>query len=596
IAEVAVLSPFYLLYGKETDKSGVYKRFWVDLKIPDTLQCSGPNIETTLTDNIRWTIEDQYDKDGRGLDFYANAEVKGMQFLRNKITELLACCDQSRSPNFCSDCPDDESIKRLLIEKGFTMSNIDSALVNIPSVIKNNTAQRNDRMRPTGLIDGLSEITIWEEGNPWNLNQGLEGELNDYPHSSKKGVVASNEDMCLTDLYEKIKTDYYKTYEVAIIKFVWLKKDTFGNVIDKKLFIKNHFPNPQITGNFPIANNPGDECTSEHPFEYPTYQCTPNDLPTNYNSIPNNTYFISHAFDNNGGVSYYGFHFDWNQIQWDQSDIVTYNNPIAPIQPDNDNTYYDCNDYNDLSHWSNFARRMRLESTQTLVEDFQRWTNNNALVGLKKDLTKIVRHYYYGHGEDLVWDCNSVFSKYVAKQDAVKGFVNFFRGIAHEWMQNHSDFDGFIEHYSTEIEEQLPKNIPGSQGSPIINASAAIAIGGIQGWRVGIVSLGKANNCFIGNYKRCYYVELHLTLQDIFGAGTNPPNASNDGDDRDRGGPWHSQLPFIGDNRIPGLTQMWILQHCRNADCQPVGGTPPCYVPFKHYINFGVKFKLCYNE
>lgn|GEM_PF-2471018 len=167
----------------------------------------------------------------------------------------------------------------------------------------------------------------------------------------------------------------------------------------------------------------------------------------------------------------------------------------------------------------------------------------------------------------------------------MKEFVNYFRDISHDWLQDNEDFDGFMEFYSDGIEGHLPTNIPAPQGSALFNASAAIAIGGIQGWEIGIVSLKKATNCFIDNYERCYYVELHLTMMDIFGAGT---------DDRDRGGPWSSQLPYIGDDRIPRLTQMWLLQHCRNIDCQTIGGIPPCFVPFEHYINFGVKFKLCY--
>jgi hypothetical protein len=36
VEEVAALSPYYLLFGKQSDRSGVYTRFWVDLSIPET--------------------------------------------------------------------------------------------------------------------------------------------------------------------------------------------------------------------------------------------------------------------------------------------------------------------------------------------------------------------------------------------------------------------------------------------------------------------------------------------------------------------------------------------------------------------------------
>ncbi|MEZ5043964.1 MAG: hypothetical protein R2828_28975 [Saprospiraceae bacterium] len=38
IDEVANLSPYYLLFGKQTDKTGVYTKFWVDLKLPGSGQ------------------------------------------------------------------------------------------------------------------------------------------------------------------------------------------------------------------------------------------------------------------------------------------------------------------------------------------------------------------------------------------------------------------------------------------------------------------------------------------------------------------------------------------------------------------------------
>ncbi len=66
---------------------------------------------------------------------------------------------------------------------------------------------------------------------------------------------------------------------------------------------------------------------------------------------------------------------------------------------------------------------------------------------------------------------------------------------------------------------------------------------------------------------------------DIFGAGTT---------DRDRGGPWFSQIPFFGNGRIPSLTEMWLLQHFRNQNS--IGYK---FIPFEHRINMGHKFKVC---
>ncbi len=36
VAEIAGMSAYYLIFGKQTDSEGVYTRIWVDLKLPET--------------------------------------------------------------------------------------------------------------------------------------------------------------------------------------------------------------------------------------------------------------------------------------------------------------------------------------------------------------------------------------------------------------------------------------------------------------------------------------------------------------------------------------------------------------------------------
>jgi len=585
ILEVQELTTYYLLFGKQTDRSGVYTRFWVSLNLPQSILCAGDNQEIVLSDNIRWILEDNYDKDLKDPAMYASAEIESMNLFKNKITDLLICCDQNRNinVNLCSDCPDDESIKRLFMEKGFTMIDIDSVSINIPTSLKNNKTQIQEKMQFSGLIDGISEIIIWIEGIPWDLNQGLNDEISSYPHESKKGVVASNEDMCLTDLYEKIRQDYYKNFEVAIIDFVWIKKDQQDNVIDKKLFFKKYFPIPDFQIEPEIIQEVGFLLQCHPSMGWLNSVCTPYSLPINYNDITNGAYAISSEV---GGDKYFGFVYDASQFHWDQKEIVECEKPIDPIQSDRDNTYADCDFYTNVDEWSNFAKEMRNASTKELVEDFQTWTTNNMLVLLSSDLKRIANNFYYGKGSPLIWNCNDAFSKYIASRENIRQFLFYLQGLCYDWLSTHNNFDNFMETYSNTILDNAPINIPAPAESPITHATAAIAIGGIHGWKVGIINLKKIA-CTVGQHTRCYEVELHLTLQDIFGAGD---------DDRDRGGPWHSRIPYIGDGRIPGLTQLWLLQHCRNLDCEAIGGTPPCFVPFEHVVNFGHKFKLCYEN
>lgn len=584
IITAAHQSKYYLLIGKQNDKNGLFTKFWIHLNLPEAILCTGENQESVLMDNIRWKMEDRYAEDNRNQNYYANAEIAGIVFLKDRITELVNCCEtnRNRSEISCSDCPDEESIKRLLLEKEFTMADIDSLSINITVPLKNGKADE-ERMKKSDLMDGISEVTIWIDGFEWNLNQALSEEILSYPHASKKGVVASNEDMCLIDLYEKIRTDYYKSFEVAVILFVWVKKDQQGNIIDKKLFLKHYFPVPDDQVELPPMEE-DDIVLSCHPsLGMYNATCSAQPLPIDPNT-PDRLYTISTAV-NTSEYAYFGFVYRAEILNWQRLDIVEYDDPVESYQKDMDNVPADCANYSDLNNWSTFARMMKLENTKVLVEDFERWTKNNALVGQKPALDKIVKHFYFGNGEPLIWDCNEPFSRYIAGQESIREFLQFFQNLCHTWLNSHNDFDDFIETNNTLIALNLPMHVPGPNASSIINASAAIAIGGIQGWKVGISSIKKVSCVY--NHARCYEIELHLTLKDIFGAGT---------DDRDRGGPWDSRVPIWGDGRVPGLTQLWLLQHCRNYDCEAIGGTPPCFVPFEHHVNFGHKFKLCYDN
>ena len=57
--------------------------------------------------------------------------------------------------------------------------------------------------------------------------------------------------------------------------------------------------------------------------------------------------------------------------------------------------------------------------------------------------------------------------------------------------------------------------------------------------------------------KKCYEIEVVISILDFFGAGTS---------DRDRGTSGWSKVLFGGETGVPGLTQMWLLQHCRNTN------------------------------
>jgi len=45
---------------------------------------------------------------------------------------------------------------------------------------------------------------------------------------------------------------------------------------------------------------------------------------------------------------------------------------------------------------------------------------------------------------------------------------------------------------------------------------------------------------------------------------------------------------------IAGLTEMWLLQHCRNNDGKLIGlSTPKSFIPFSHIIHIHKTLQIC---
>jgi hypothetical protein len=57
-SKVAATSPYYLLFGKQTDQTGVYTKFWIDLKVPNTGKFSCIDLLShTLRNDIKKKVE-----------------------------------------------------------------------------------------------------------------------------------------------------------------------------------------------------------------------------------------------------------------------------------------------------------------------------------------------------------------------------------------------------------------------------------------------------------------------------------------------------------------------------------------------------------
>lgn len=87
-------SPYYLLFGKQTDKNGVYTRFWVKLKLPTNARFS---CMTQLQREVyqlrveKATVNNFKSNKNEYLKYY-KAEIAGIQELYKIVEEIKDCC------------------------------------------------------------------------------------------------------------------------------------------------------------------------------------------------------------------------------------------------------------------------------------------------------------------------------------------------------------------------------------------------------------------------------------------------------------------------------------------------------------------------
>ena len=107
---VASKSPYYLLFGKQTDQNGIYTRFWVDLKLPTTgkfgcIDLVSPTLRADIKRKIEYVTSETYKNDGKAYYLYAHAEMEAMSALKKIVKDYVNCCNlQSRNTGDSSSC------------------------------------------------------------------------------------------------------------------------------------------------------------------------------------------------------------------------------------------------------------------------------------------------------------------------------------------------------------------------------------------------------------------------------------------------------------------------------------------------------------
>jgi hypothetical protein len=224
--QAAGLSPYYLLIGRQSDPGGVFTRFWVDVKLPETgiFTCLTATTRSLIYERIRFAIEEKYSQLGRFSNQYSEAVYAGMKELQIVINNIASgiCCES-----------DPEKIHNVLINLGFA---------GFPCKILSESAVRPSDItagRSTGDVLDFASLDVEEAGSPTDLNSSLSQIISWLVNDGQnaKGYITKNENFCDSTKVELVRVEYSVSLTDFDIWFhVWKNPDNSGNDI---LFVKS---------------------------------------------------------------------------------------------------------------------------------------------------------------------------------------------------------------------------------------------------------------------------------------------------------------------------------------------------------------------
>ncbi|GEM_PF-6031395 len=244
-AAVALQSPYYLLIGKQSDHSGVFTRFWVDLKLPGTgiFSCATEEQLEALKTRLLVAIEYDYFKNGKLAPEFAQAEMKGMEALKEHVLSLYECCDpQNRGVGACDDCASFSTLANFLELAGYSRTEF-------PNGLAFTLSDADD-----GFLKQNVEINIIEDGVNHNLNQEVRqflDSINTFIDPVRVDINMYNSLSCINIFSEpQIEmTDEYLKFKVILA------------------FDDNNVPNLFINSRFNLVENTNRRVLVSLPFE-----------------------------------------------------------------------------------------------------------------------------------------------------------------------------------------------------------------------------------------------------------------------------------------------------------------------------------------
>jgi hypothetical protein len=203
--QIASETPYYLIFGKQTDETGVYTRFWVDLKLPEegVLACYSTMQRALLRIKMYEYANAIYSKSAVE---YANTEMEVMDSLQQKILKIIDCCNSNNNNLGCSQCPTEDEIYdffRSGLHGRYFQHNI-FITDSLSNPAKGRVLDPNieDYAKVLFHWDDLSYVPSYAEAEASIRN------LNDDPNRKSMVFVTKNEDFCDPVLFNKILNEF----------------------------------------------------------------------------------------------------------------------------------------------------------------------------------------------------------------------------------------------------------------------------------------------------------------------------------------------------------------------------------------------------
>ncbi len=161
VAEIAGMSAYYLIFGKQTDSEGVYTRIWVDLKLPETgsFECMEEVERDIIKGQVSRKTKMVYAANNNLYQYYGEAEIACMNLLKRYVTKIKDCCYTELKSESCSPCVDVETMRGFMEDNGFVSFPVD-ILTHAP-------------MSSTGVVDEFAQLSFTVDTFSLDINADI---------------------------------------------------------------------------------------------------------------------------------------------------------------------------------------------------------------------------------------------------------------------------------------------------------------------------------------------------------------------------------------------------------------------------------------